>query len=134
MLTRYLLATNSYSNFVTRKCLKKQLPYFLEISQCEILFQGPVRRGNNSGQLDIEGGVCSDQQTRCFDNQHCSLFVRMNIARALMHIVVDPLPCGKISRVAFNWDDLPESAARFRGNTVYKQTNVDTLPANVVHT
>ena len=49
----------------------------------------------------FEGGVCRDQQTCSYDNQHYSPFIitRMNIARAHTYIAVDPLPCGKISRV-----------------------------------
>ena len=57
----------------------------------DILFQDPAII---QGRIDIEGGVCSNQQTCNFDNQHCSPFVRI----ALTHIVVDPLPCSEISR------------------------------------
>ena len=67
----------------------------------EIIFQGPVWCGDNSGQLDIKGGICRGQQRCGCDNQHCSPCVHMNIACAHTHIAVDPLQCSKISRVEF---------------------------------
>ena len=51
-------------------------------------------------QQQFEGSVCRDRQTCSFDNQHCSPFVRMNIACAHTYMAVDPSPCGNILRVA----------------------------------
>ena len=55
-------------------------------------------------RLDIECSDCRDQQTCGFDNQQCRPFVHMDISsivRAHTYTVLNPLPCGEISRAAF---------------------------------
>ena len=52
-------------------------------------------------QLDLEGGVYRDWHAYTYTSLIVSLFVCTYNARVHTYIVVDPLPCGNISGVAF---------------------------------
>ena len=47
-----------------------------------------------------------------------SLIVCMYDARVHTYVVTYPLPCGKISRVAFIWDELAETWRHFKGSRI----------------
>ena len=53
------------------------------------------------GQLDFEGGIYGDQYARAYTASIISLFVCTYNARVHADIVIDPVPCGEISRAAF---------------------------------
>ena len=67
------------------------------------------------GQLDFEGGVYRERYARVYTAPIISLlYARMMRVRIRIN-VVDPLPCGKISRAAFIGMNWQKHAARFRG-------------------
>ena len=72
------------------------------------------------GWLDFEDGVYRDQHSHMYTASIMSLLVCMYIVcvYTYMHIVVDSVPCGKISRAVFIGMSWPKYAVRFRGNTV----------------
>ena len=67
------------------------------------------------GWLDFEGGVYRDQYACAYTASVVSLFVCTYNARAHTYIVVDPMPCGEISRAAFIGMSWLKYAAIFRG-------------------
>ena len=67
------------------------------------------------GRLDFEGIVYGDRYAHAYTASIISLFVCTYNARVHADIVVDPVPCGEISRVAFIGMCWLKYAAIFRG-------------------
>ena len=63
----------------------------------------------------LEGSIYRNQYTCAYKASIMSLFVCMYNARAHTYIVIDPVPCGEISRVAFIGMCWLKYVARFRG-------------------
>ena len=99
---------------------KSSVTIYRNSSKCrrgEILFQSPVWCGDNSRAARFEGGVYRDRYACTYTAPIISLlYVHVRIMRMRMRInVVDPLPCGEISRTAFIGMSWQKRVATFRG-------------------
>ena len=101
------------------------IPYFLKMSPRRYLISGcsTMRR-------QFEGGIYRDRYTCTYTVSIMSLFVCTYNARAHTYIVVDPVPCGEISRAAFIGMCWLKYASRFRGNTIHDKNICWPLPSN----
>ena len=109
--------TYGYIN-VIQACFRVNFNYRISSKsrRGEILFQGSVWCGDNSRAARFRGWHLQRSTRTCaYMPSIISLFVCMYNVRAHMYIAGDPLPCSKISRVAFIGMSMQKHAARFRG-------------------